>query len=973
MVPSEPTATEGAAAGPLRLPSIAWMVVAVSLVLVGAGWWYAADVLEREQRTAFEVLPIVILGAGVLLAIVTFAALRSHATAEARALAAARAVTAKLRDREARLQAILDSEPECVQTVGRDGVLLQMNPAGLAMIEAATADEVIGRSVFDLVHPDDREAYRRLHERALAGGEGHLRFRAIGRRGGLHWMETMSVPLRDGRDAITSVLSVTRDITERKRSEDMLVRTTAVLEAIFRAVPDLFFLLGDDGTILDFRGGADGDLYLPPTEFVGRRFQDVLPPSVAGTLADKFANARTTRQQQVVEYVLDTPGGENVFEARLLPLESGNVVVVARNVGQRVRAEEALRASEARYRQIVETAAEGIWIVDADGRTTFVNPRLAEMLRCPVEEILERHPFEFMDPEWQAIGREQLARRRAGTAQDRDFKFLRADGTEFWGIVSARTVEGEHGEYAGVLAMITDITDRRRSEEAHREAQSLMTSIVEHSPNMVFVKDAHDLRFVVFNRAGETLLGYTREEMIGRNDHDLFPESADFFIAKDREVLTSGRLVEIAEESIQTRNRGLRYLRTLKVPIVGEDGRPQYLLGIAEDITDRKALEGQLRQAQKMEAVGTLAGGIAHDFNNILTSILGFSELARADVDGNQRAMGSIGNVLEAGQRAKNLVEQLMAFSRQQEPERRPIDIGAEVASALRLLRPALQASITIRADIPPDLPVVLADATQIHQLVMNLGTNGAQAMPERRGVLEVTMRPVDVTPEFASTHLGLVPGRYVRLVVRDDGSGMDAATLERIFEPFFTTKKVGQGTGLGLPVVHGIVKSHGGAILVQSEPGRGTTVEVHLPAHAGPPADLPSEATVVPRGQGERILFVDDEVQLAELGRSMLESLGYRVTSLTDPIEAATMFRAGPNRFDLVVTDLTMPALSGTQLAQELWRVRPDIPVLLDTGFVGSLAPDAANMPGLRGVLAKPYTIGSLARAVHRALTTPA
>ncbi len=970
---TEPPATEGAAAGPLRLPSsIAWMVLAVAVLLLGAGWWYMADVLEREQRAAFDVLPIVILGAGLLLAVVVFAALRSHATAEARALAAAGAMNAKLRDREAQLQAILDSEPECVKTVRADGVLLQMNPAGIAMIEAASADEVIGRSVLELVHPDDREAYRRLHQRALAGGEGHLRFRLVGRRGGLHWMETTAVPLRDG-DEITSVLSVTRDVTEQKRSEDMLVRTTAVLEAIFRAVPDLFFLLGEDGTILDFRGGAESDLYVPPTQFVGRRFQDVLPPSVAGTLATPFVTARTTRLPQVVEYTLDTPAGENVFEARLLPLESGNLVVVARNVGERVRAEEALRASEARYRQIVETAAEGIWIVDATGRTTFVNPRLAEMLRCSVEEILARPPFEFMDPEWQAIGREQLARRRAGTAQDRDFKFRRADGTEFWGIVSARTVEGEDGEYAGVLAMITDITDRRRSEEAHREAQSLMTSIVEHSPNMVFVKDARHLRFVVFNRAGEALLGYSREEMIGRNDYDLFPESADFFTSKDREVLTSGRLVEIAEESIQTRHRGLRYLRTLKVPIVGEDGRPQYLLGIAEDITDRKALEGQLRQAQKMEAVGTLAGGIAHDFNNILTSILGFSELARADVEGNPRAMGSIGNVLEAGQRAKNLVEQLMAFSRQQEPERRPIDVGAEVTSALRLLRPALQASIAIKADIPPDLPLVLADATQIHQLVMNLATNGAQAMPERRGVIEVTMRPLDVTPEFASMHLGLVPGRYVRLVVRDDGGGMDAATLERIFEPFFTTKKVGQGTGLGLPVVHGIVKSHGGAILVHSEPGRGTTVEVYLPAHAGPPADLPSEAQGVPRGHGERILFVDDEVQLAELGRSMLEGLGYRVTSLTDPIEAATMFRAGPNRFDLVVTDLTMPALSGTQLAQELWRVRPDIPVLLDTGFVGSMAPDAANMPGLRGVLAKPYTVGTLARAVHRALTTPA
>jgi CheY-like chemotaxis protein len=288
------------------------------------------------------------------------------------------------------------------------------------------------------------------------------------------------------------------------------------------------------------------------------------------------------------------------------------------------------------------------------------------------------------------------------------------------------------------------------------------------------------------------------------------------------------------------------------------------------------------------------------------------------------------------------------------------------------LVGAALPTSMAVRADVAPDIPAVLADPTQMHQVVMNLATNAAQAMGRRQGEIEVALRRTTVTRSLAATQLALSPGDYVCMIVSDTGCGMDAATVERIFDPFFTTKPKGQGTGLGLSVVHGIVQSHGGAIVVRSTPGAGTTFEIYLPVHDGPVAPRdPGDVNGVPRGRGERILFVDDEAQIAELGRSMLESLGYQVTSFTDPVVAATTFRASPDGFDLVVTDLTMPSLSGTQLAEELWRVRPDIPILLDTGFVGGMTADAARAAGLRGVLAKPYTLTALGRAVHQALST--
>jgi signal transduction histidine kinase/CheY-like chemotaxis protein len=460
--------------------------------------------------------------------------------------------------------------------------------------------------------------------------------------------------------------------------------------------------------------------------------------------------------------------------------------------------------------------------------------------------------------------------------------------------------------------------------------------------------------------------------MIGKGDYDLFrQEEADFFTRKDREVLAGGRVLDISEESIMTRAKGLRYLRTVKVPIADPAGNSQYLLGISEDVTDRKRMEEGLRKAQKTEAIGTLAGGIAHDFNNILGSIIGFAELARMDCAGNARAAENLENVLEAGHRAKALVEQIMAYGRQREPDLQPLDPSAAVASSVKLLRAALPASISIETDLATPAPTILADPTQLHQLVMNLATNGAHAMADEGGVLVVALERVEVAGDQTATDLE--PGSYVRLTVRDIGVGMDPPTLERIFEPFFTTKPPGQGTGLGLSVVHGIVRSHRGTIRVRSRPGHGTTFEVYFPVHDGAARARGVEESAVPRGHGERVLFVDDEAPLVAVGRGVLERLGYHVTATTSPVEAVAVFRSHPDAFDLVVTDLTMPALSGADLAQELQRIRPGIPILVSTGYDGRLTPEAARSIGICGLLTKPNTIETLARAVHGALARPA
>lgn len=390
---------------------------------------------------------------------------------------------------------------------------------------------------------------------------------------------------------------------------------------------------------------------------------------------------------------------------------------------------------------------------------------------------------------------------------------------------------------------------------------------------------------------------------------------------------------------------------------------------LQREIVERKQIEAHLRETQKMEAIGQLAGGIAHDFNNILGCINGYTELAAMEAGDNPAVNENLEEVIKAGRRAKDLVLQILTFSRQQEQERTPMKLPPVINEALKLLRASLPSTISIRSDISADLPTVIADETQIHQVIMNLATNAAHAMSGRPGELTVKVESMEIDADFVRTHPDLKVGRYVRVSVSDTGSGMDRATVERIFEPFFTTKAPGQGTGLGLSVVHGIIKAHEGAITVYSEPGQGTTFHLYFPAQGDEAAARELKAGAPARGNGERILFVDDEQALAFLGRKMLERVGYRVTPQTSAQEALRLFSAQPNDYDLVITDLTMPNMTGIDLAGELLKIRPDLPIILTTGFGGSITGAKAQALGLRELIMKPTTAHSLAEAVQRAL----
>jgi signal transduction histidine kinase len=464
---------------------------------------------------------------------------------------------------------------------------------------------------------------------------------------------------------------------------------------------------------------------------------------------------------------------------------------------------------------------------------------------------------------------------------------------------------------------------------------------------------------------------------IGADRFLVKPVEPDVFIQTIDEVFMVGSrtpapsIHETDDESIYLKEYNARLITKLEKKMLDlEEVNRALEADIAEREraeAERAKLERQLRQAQKMEAIGTLAGGIAHDFNNILSGIMGFADLAYQDAGDSAATKQHVAEILKASQRARELVRQILAFSRQQELSRQPARLHAVLNEALSLLRATIPKTIDIRTDLDTHAPTVLVDTTQFHQIVTNLVTNAWQAIGDRPGRVDVFLRSFTVDEDFARLTPDLRPGRYVRLSVADNGPGMSTGTLERIFEPFFTTKEPGSGTGLGLAVVHGIVKATDGAITVYSEPGHGTTFHLYFPAVDLDTSAPPSVPANIPRGQGERILFIDDERILTNLGERFLTRLGYEPVVETDPIAAIQRFTSG--NFKAVITDLTMPHLSGLDVGRRLLHMNPKLPIILSTGYSATLDRDRVRALGFRDLLIKPYNIETLAACLHKAL----
>ena len=509
---------------------------------------------------------------------------------------------------------------------------------------------------------------------------------------------------------------------------------------------------------------------------------------------------------------------------------------------------------------------------------------------------------------------------------------------------------------------------------ALEEQQAHFQHLVEHVQEVFWIALPDHSKLLYMSPRYETVWGRSCVSLFEQAHHlwdTVHPQDQEYVLTRVAEGEVTGFQ---AEFRIIRPDQAVRFIRAQTFPIRNALGEVVRMAGVAIDMTEERRVqetlvktERQFRQASRMEAIGTLAGGIAHDFNNILTAILGYTELGLASVPKGSRTQRNLQEVLTAGHRAKHLVLQILAFSRQSVQGKNPTPIHTVIQEALKLLRASIPSTIEIRHSLMTEASV-LADSTQLHQVVINLCTNAEYAMREKGGLLEITLEDSEVTEEKVRSVSGLRVGPHIRLTIQDNGTGMSPDVLERMFDPFFTTKPIGEGSGMGLAVVHGIVANHGGTLMVDSVVGKGTKIEVYLPTIPTPGWDGSGGQDSIPLGK-ETILFVDDEETIVRLGKELLAPLGYTVEVHTSSPEALNAFRQNPQRYDLVITDQTMPGLTGEALSRELLRIRPELPIILCTGFSHIMTAEKAKTLGIQAYLLKPLAIRDLAPIVRHVL----
>jgi len=774
------------------------------------------------------------------------------------------------------------------------------------------------------------------------------------------------------------ILSITRDITERKQVEDALRESEARYHQLFDASTDAILVRtgetiihANSAAIKLFRANHIGDL-------VGRRYLDFVHPDDRAESVERVR--RSMRGDWIVpprEHRLITSDGQVIYvESAGVPIKYQGEIQhfgMFRDITDRKRAEEALRESEEQHRQIVESSTDAILVRSGD-TIIYANPAAVKLFRAShTGDLVGKSYLGLVHPDdrQESIERIKKGINNRWIAPPREHRIMALDGQVLH--VESTGVPIQYKGETQLFGVFRDITERKQVDEKLRETERKYRELAESLPQVIFEVDSKG-NLVYLNQTGYALFGYTPEDLAkGFN-------VLEAFIPEDRERIASDIMLNVQgrklgrQEYTALKKDGSKFPVGVHANRVMRDHTATGVRGILIDFTpvkiaeeEKKKLEIQLQQAQKMEAIGALAGGIAHDFNNILSAIIGYTELAMLN-EGAEHCTTELNEALKAANRAKDLVKQILAFSRQTDEERMPVRASLVAKEAVKFIRATIPATIEIKTRIDDKSGAVLANSVELHQIIMNLCTNAQHAIGEQAGLLEVAVQNTEIDLSQKNDLIDLEIGSYVRISVKDTGNGMTRDVMKKIFDPYFTTKKKGVGTGLGLAVVHGIVKKYGGTIKVESELGKGTTFHIYLPK-ANIAAPIKAEKPKPLMGGSERILFVDDEKMLVEIGQQALQRLGYDVVSRNSPIEALELFKAKPDFFDLVITDKTMPGMTGDGLAKELMSIRPSLPVVICTGYSQTVDQERAKQMGIKAFVMKPILINELAAAVRKAL----
>ncbi|MCX5855515.1 MAG: PAS domain S-box protein [Deltaproteobacteria bacterium] len=832
------------------------------------------------------------------------------------------------------------------------------------------------------VLPEDRPKVEESNRRSMTD-HTQVNFECRIRRvnGEQRWIWVQSNSVINDRNEVVKLTGIVQDITERKKAEDALRQSEEQLRLVTDNMVDLVLQTDTQAVFQYFTPSVTRLLGYRIEDVLGKNAFDFVHPDDCDGAMNAFQEAMKTGYGMVEARIRHNEGHYIWMElvGNVFFTEKGDVkgiIMGGRDITGRKRMQEALILASQRLNDIIDFLPDATLVIDKEGRVIAWNRAIEEMTGVSAADMLGKGNYEYALPFYgerkpilidlvlkpnEDIEAKYISieRRDMVLAGEAYMPALREGEAYLFG--TASVLRDSKGNIVGAIESIRDITGRRRAEEKYRDIfENAIMGIFQTTP---------EGRIISANSAFARILGYDSPEEIINAVTDL---SRQVYVNPKRRaellrLIEERKIVQEFEVQFFRKDRSIAWI-TINIRAVRDSGgNLLYYEGTVQDITDRKLLETQLRQAQKMEAIGTLAGGVAHDFNNILGAMIGYTEIAQLHAH-TEKQKYYLEQVLRASDRAKNLVNQILAFSRQQEQERKPVLVAPIVKEGLKLLRSSLPATIKINQSITATSAMVLADSTQIHQVVINLCTNASHAMRETGGELNIKLDHERVDSGKTHHPLGLSAGDYARLTVSDTGHGIDASIMDRIFDPFFTTKGPGEGTGLGLSVVYGIVRDHSGVINVASEPGKGTTVSVYLPLVETVELIQKSKPELI-AGGSERILFIDDEPALVEVGSIMLTSLGYYVTSKTSSIEALEVFRVRPYDFDLVITDMTMPNMTGIELAQKIMRTRPGIPIILCTGFSETITPEKAKTLGLREFIMKPIIKIQIAEAIRRVL----
>ncbi|MBW1937997.1 MAG: PAS domain S-box protein [Deltaproteobacteria bacterium] len=913
----------------------------------------------------------------------------------------------KLKHQKKRLESLIEYSSLAIVTLDEGHNIISCN-RDFEKLFYFKESEMVGRNLDELIvgqeYIEDALLYTKetLKGRAIHGSGKRQR------KDGAHvYVEFMGVPvIIDGK--VVGAYGIYQDISDRKQAEKELREGERFLQDVFDAIKDGISVLDNNLKIVRVNSWME-EMYSKEKKLTGRKCYEVY--QMRDTPCPWCPSLKTIETGEIHNAIVPYPSKENPtgwIELSSFPLkniegDTVGVIEYAKDITQQKRSEESLRVERDNLHNIFESIEDGIYIVNQQYDIQYCNPVLVkdfgpyEGRKC-YEYFHDRDevcPWCKSQDVWsgKTVHWEWFSFKNDRTYDLMDTPMTLPDGSIgkleiFRDITERKQLERElrirnqiadvflfvpdDEMYAGVLEVVLEALESKFGIFGYIDEKGdlVCPSMTRDVWDQCRISDK-DIRFPC-EQWGDSIWG---RAMVGK---EALYSNKPFKVPKGHIPITKALDVPIIHQGEAIGN----FLVGNKETVYGEKERhllenisnfiaPVLHARLQKDTRerDKRRLETQLRQAQKMEAIGTLAGGIAHDFNNILAAIIGYVELVKMKLPEDSEVLPDLDQILKSGFRAKSLVQQILAFSREQELKQRPLQLKYIVKESIKLLRSTLPADIEIKEYIAEDVDIVNSDPTQMQQIIMNLCTNACHAMQKEGGIISVGLGNVELDDIASAQHMDLDPGIYLRLTVGDTGSGMTSEVMDRIFDPYFTTKDTGIGTGMGLPIVHGIVKNHDGGIIVYSEPGKGSTFHVYLPI-AKEVEEHPEarEKETLPRGH-ERILFVDDEPALAELGKQMLERFGYEVTATASSIDALEMFRSQPDRFDLVMTDMVMPKIRGDRLAKKLVEIRPDIPIIICTGRSEQMSEEKTKRIGIKALVMKPYVMKDLASIVRKVI----